>query len=187
MPFYPTPFHGLWIFEPQVFEDERGIFFEAYNHKVFLDHGIDVTWIQDNQSVSKYGVIRGLHYQLPPHAQAKLIRVVSGEIFDVALDLRKGSPTFGKYFGMVLSADNRKQLFIPKGFAHGFSVLSPQAIVLYKCDALYNRDSEAGVHYSDPALNIDWKLPHNVHIVSEKDKQLPPLASCKNTFLFDAS
>lgn len=184
MPFYETDMKGLLIFEPKVFEDSRGYFFESYNENLFSKHGIDLRFVQDNQSSSAYGVIRGLHYQLPPHAQAKLVRVLSGRLLDVAVDIRKGSPTFGKAFSIELSAENKKQLFIPAGFAHGFSVLSEQAEVLYKCDSLYNKESEGGIHYNDPELNIDWQIPAGKEIISDKDRVLPRLADCKNSFVF---
>ena len=145
---------------------------------------IEINFVQDNQSSSNYGVIRGLHYQLSPYAQVKLIRVLSGRIQDVAVDIRKGSPTFGKSFCIELSAENKKQLFIPAGFAHGFSVLSEQAEVLYKCDSFYNRESEAGILYNDASLSIDWKIPAGKEIISEKDKGLPLFAECRNTFIF---
>src|SRR5579875_1866072 len=150
MPFYETDIQGLLIFEPKVFEDSRGYFFEAYNERIFKNEGVDLKFVQDNQSKSSYGVIRGLHYQLNPHAQYKLVRVLEGIILDVAVDIRKGSPTFGKHFAMELTAENKKQLLIPAGFAHGFSVLSDTAVVLYKCDALYNKESETGIRYNDP-------------------------------------
>jgi len=184
MPFIETDIPGLLIFEPKVFEDSRGHFFESYNEKIFKEKGVHMNWVQDNQSCSSYGVIRGLHYQLPPYAQTKLIRVLKGKILDVAVDIRKGSPTFGKSFCKVLSAKNKRQLFIPKGFAHGFSVLSEKAEVLYKCDGYYNKDSEAGIIYNDAELNIDWRIPGDSAIISEKDQQLPTFAQCENTFLF---
>ncbi len=184
MPFTATDFPGLLIFEPKVFEDSRGYFFESYNENIFREHGIKINWVQDNQSSSSYGVIRGLHYQLPPHAQSKLIRVLKGKILDVVVDTRRGSPTYGKTFSIKLSAKNKKQLFIPAGFAHGFSVLSAKAEVLYKCDVFYNKESEGGIIYNDPALAIDWMIPAGDQIVSDKDKGLPVLASCNNSFVF---
>ena len=184
MLFRKTEISGLLVFEPKVFEDSRGYFFESYNERIFQEAGIDLKFVQDNQSSSLYGVIRGLHYQLPPHAQAKLVRVLRGTILDVAVDIRKGSPTFGKAFTIELSAENRVQLFIPPGFAHGFSVLSEQAEVLYKCDTFYNRDSDAGIYFADPELNIDWQIPADKAIISEKDKVLPHLADCKNSFVY---
>jgi dTDP-4-dehydrorhamnose 3,5-epimerase len=182
MPFYPTNIEGLLIFEPKVFEDSRGYFFESYNEKIFQQQGINCRWVQDNQSSSSYGVIRGLHYQLKPNAQAKLVRVLEGVILDAVVDIRKNSSTYGKTFCIELSSSNNKQLFIPAGFAHGFSVLSEKAVVLYKCDNFYNKEGEAGILYNDPALNIDWKIPFGKETVSEKDKQLPLLADCRNNF-----
>ena len=185
MPFTDTPFPGLYIFEPRVFQDSRGYFFESFNNQVFQEKGVFTQWVQDNQSSSSYGVIRGLHYQLPPFAQSKLVRVLSGEIIDVVVDIRKGSPAFGKVFTILLSAENKKQLLVPKGFAHGFSVLSEQAEVLYKCDGYYSKESEGGILYNDPALNIDWQVPADKIIVSGKDLVLPSLANCHNTFEFN--
>jgi dTDP-4-dehydrorhamnose 3,5-epimerase len=185
MPFHKTNIPGLLVFEPAVFNDSRGYFFESYNEKIFQVAGIDLRFVQDNQSSSAYGVIRGLHYQLPPFAQAKLVRVLHGKILDVALDIRKGSPTYGQTYGLELSAENKKQLFIPPGFAHGFSVLSETAEVLYKCDDFYNKESDAGIRYDDPTLKIDWMIPANKAIISEKDKNLPVLAACKNSFVFE--
>ena len=184
MPFIETGIQGLTVFEPKVFEDSRGYFYEAYSERVFKQEGIAINFIQDNQSSSSYGVIRGLHYQLPPHAQTKLVRAVSGIILDVAVDLRKGSPTFGKVFTIELSAENKKQLFIPKGFAHGFSVLSEKAELLYKCDTFYNKESEAGIMFNDSFLNIEWKVPADKAIISEKDANLPSFENCANTFTF---
>jgi dTDP-4-dehydrorhamnose 3,5-epimerase len=183
MPFIETPLSDLLVFEPRVFEDSRGYFFESYNEKIFRSQGIDIRWVQDNQSSSSFGVIRGLHYQLNPHAQVKLVRVLRGEILDVVVDIRKNSPDYGKSFSVILSAENKKQLFIPVGFAHGFSVLSAQAEVLYKCSAFYNKESEAGILYNDPALHIDWQIPREKEIISDKDKTLPVLAGCNNNFL----
>lgn len=184
MSFHTIDISGLLIFEPKVFEDSRGYFFEAYNEEIFKKAGIDLRFVQDNQSSSTYGVIRGLHYQLNPFAQSKLVRVLEGAILDIAVDIRKGSPTFGKSFSLELSAENRKQLFIPAGFAHGFSVLSKATTVLYKCDTFYNKESEAGIRYNDPALNIDWKIPSGKEIISEKDAQLPLFENCRNNFEF---
>jgi dTDP-4-dehydrorhamnose 3,5-epimerase len=185
MPFQTTEFPGLLIFEPVVFEDNRGCFFESYNENVFRQQGIDIRWAQDNQSVSYYGVIRGLHYQLPPHAQSKLVRVNRGKILDVVVDMRKGSPTYGKTFSKILSAKNRRAIFVPKGFAHGFSVLSKRADVIYKCDTFYNKESEAGIIYNDAELNIDWRIPAESIVISEKDKELPGFAHCINSFVFE--
>lgn len=185
MPFTETTIPGLLIFEPDVFEDDRGYFFESYNEARFNRQGIFVQWVQDNQSSSQGGVIRGLHYQLPPFAQTKLVRVLKGKILDVAVDIRKGSPSYGQSFSIVLSGKNKKQLLIPKGFAHGFSVLSDKAEVLYKCDIAYNKESEAGIIYNDKELNIDWGVPDDMIIVSEKDKLLPSFKDCINTFEFN--
>ena len=169
MPFTETGFAGLIVFEPAVFEDSRGYFFESYNENIFSQYGIKTGFVQDNQSSSEYGVIRGLHYQLPPHAQSKLVRVLSGRILDVGVDLRKESSTYGKVFKIELSAENKKQLFLPKGFAHGFSVLTEKAEVLYKCDAFYHKQSEEGILYNDPDLDIDWEIPQEKIKVSQKD------------------
>lgn len=185
MPFIVVDIPGLVVFEPKVLSDSRGYFFESYNEKVFKEQGIDIRFVQDNQSLSSYGVIRGLHYQLHPHAQTKLIRVLSGKILDVAVDIRKGSPTFGHHFDIELSAENKKQLLIPAGFAHGFSVLSDKAEVSYKCDSFYSKESERGIRFDDPSLNIDWQIPSDKAIVSDKDQVLPVLAACETNFIFE--
>jgi dTDP-4-dehydrorhamnose 3,5-epimerase len=184
MPFTTTQFPGLLLFEPVVHKDDRGYFFESYNEQTFRQQGIDSRFVQDNQSLSSYGVIRGLHYQLEPHGQVKLIRVLQGKILDVALDLRKGSPTYGRHMSVELSADNKRQFFIPVGFAHGFSVLSETAEVSYKCDSFYSKASEAGILYNDPALAIDWQIPADRILVSPKDRELPVFAGCRNNFEF---
>lgn len=184
MPFTPTTLPGLIIIEPVVFEDSRGFFFESYNENLYRANHIPVTFVQDNQSRSTYGVVRGLHYQRPPHAQSKLVRVISGAVIDTVLDLRVGSPTYGETFSIELSADNKKQLFIPKGFAHGFSVISGIAEVTYKCDSYYHRDSESGILYSDPQLKIDWKIPTDKIRVSEKDNVLPLFNAYAGEFTF---
>jgi dTDP-4-dehydrorhamnose 3,5-epimerase len=184
MPFVTTDFPGLLIFEPKVFEDNRGYFFESYNANTFLAEGVAIKFVQDNQAQSSYGVLRGLHYQLAPHAQTKLVRALSGSILDVVVDIRKGSPTYGKVFTIELSAANKKQLLVPKGFAHGYSVLSPTAEVFYKCDAFYHKESEGGIIYNDPMLNIDWQIPVGKAIVSEKDILLPGIDNCINNFTF---
>ena len=185
MPFTPTTIPGLIVIDPVILEDSRGYFFEAYNENFFRENHITVTFIQDNQSKSSYGVVRGLHYQRPPHAQSKLVRVLSGAIVDTVLDLRVGSPTFGETFSIRLSAENKKQLFIPKGFAHGFSVVSETAEVFYKCDTYYNRESESGIIYNDPQLNIDWEIPNYKVVVSEKDKLLPLFNSYAGEFTYN--
>lgn len=179
-----TPINDLYIIEPTVFEDDRGYFFEAYNKLKLSEHHINIDFVQDNQSKSSYGVIRGLHYQLNPRAQTKLVRVLEGKIYDVAVDIRKNSPTFGKWFGVELSAENKNQLLIPQGFAHGFSVLSETAIVFYKCDEFYAPESDAGIIYNDSELNIDWQIPEDKVILSDKDMQLPDFNSAKNNFSY---
>ena len=169
-----TNLKGCFLLEPKVFEDDRGYFMESYNTENFNSAiGSDVHFVQDNQSFSSKGVIRALHYQLGAHAQSKLVRVLKGTVLDVAVDLRKGSPTFGEHMSVELSEENKKQLFIPKGFAHGFVVLSETAIFFYKCDNYYNNASEGGIIYNDPTLNIDWKLPKEKLIISDKDAILP--------------
>jgi len=179
-----TNIPDLMLIKPKVFGDERGYFFESYNKETIKNLIGDVEFVQDNQSLSEYGTIRGLHYQLAPYAQAKLVRVIQGKIYDVALDIRENSPTFGKYFGIELSEENKTQLFIPKGFAHGFSVLSPRAIVLYKTDQYYHKDSERGIKYNDPELKIDWKIASPASILSSKDKVLPPLKEAEKNFYY---
>lgn len=184
MPFIDTDIPDLKVFEPAVFGDSRGYFFESYNYKTFIDAGINSVFVQDNQSESSYGVVRGLHFQRGDFAQSKLVRVLEGTIFDVVVDLRKGSPTYLKTFGIELSASNKKQLFVPKGFAHGFSVTSEKAVVLYKCDQFYNKQSEGGIIYNDADLNIDWKIPADKMIVSEKDIVLPKLSDANFDFQY---
>jgi dTDP-4-dehydrorhamnose 3,5-epimerase len=168
-----TPIKGLIIIKPKVFQDDRGYFFEAFNQKKFGEKGINYNFVQDNESESQYGVVRGLHFQDAPHAQAKLVRVLRGKVFDVAVDLRKSSPTYKRWFGVELSDENKYQLMIPRGFAHGFSVLSNKAVFHYKCDNFYNKESERGIIYNDKTLNIDWKIEPNDMILSEKDQMLP--------------
>lgn len=167
---------GLLIIEPEVYRDTRGYFFESFNKKKLSAYGIKANFIQDNQSKSGYGVIRGLHYQLPPYAQSKLVRVLSGEILDVCVDIRENSPTFGHHMAIKLSSVNQKQLFVPQGFAHGFSVLSETAVVMYKTDAYYHPGAERGIAFDDPELAIDWQVDTDRMIVSEKDKAHPSLA-----------
>ena len=184
MQFITCHIPGLLVVEPKVFEDSRGYFFESFNQKLFTDHGINWQFVQDNQSKSTYGVIRGLHFQESPHTQAKLVRVISGSILDVAVDIRKGSPTYGQHFSIELTSDNRKQLWVPAGFAHGFSVLSETAVVLYKCDQFYNKVSEGGVKWDDADLNIDWKIPTDKAVISEKDQQLPSFKDLVTNFQY---
>ncbi|HEY4111650.1 dTDP-4-dehydrorhamnose 3,5-epimerase [Puia sp.] len=185
MPFKTTDIPDVLIFEPSVYKDERGWFYESYNEQTYKKQGLDIGFVQDNQSFSYHGVIRGLHYQLDPHAQTKLVRVLEGRVIDVAVDIRRGSPTFGKYVAVELSAENKLQLLIPRGFAHGFSVLSETAQLAYKCDGLYSKESEGGIRYDDPQLNIDWQVPAAKAIVSAKDLELPFFAQCKNNFEYN--
>lgn len=170
MNFIKTDIEGVVIVEPRVFEDERGYFFESYNEAEFIANGITNKFVQDNQSKSSYGVIRGLHCQLGEHAQAKLVRVLEGKVLDVAVDVRKGSPTFGKHVAVELSAENKRQLFIPRGFLHGFSVLSETAVFAYKCDNLYCKASEFGIRYDDEEIGVNWQIPADKVITSEKDR-----------------
>lgn len=170
-----TDIDGLVIIEPRVFGDSRGYFFESFSERDFKREVADVDFVQDNESKSSYGVVRGLHFQKPPYAQAKLVRVVKGKVLDVAVDLRKDSPTFGQYAAMELSEENHRQMFIPRGFAHGFSVLSEEVIFQYKCDNYYAPQSEGAVAWDDPDLDIDWKIPAEKVLLSEKDKKHPRL------------
>lgn len=175
-----TYLKGCFVIEPDLIHDERGYFMESFNENKFYEAtGHEVHFIQDNQSFSKRGVLRGLHYQTAEHAQSKLVRVLQGEVLDVAVDIREDSETYGQHFKIVLSAENNRQLFIPKGFAHGFLVLSETAVFFYKCDNFYNKTSEAGIIYNDPSLNIDWQLSSSEIIISEKDKTLPVLENSK--------
>jgi len=176
MKFIETKLKGCFIIEPKIIGDERGSFMESFNEKTFANGVRDnVHFVQDNQSFSKRGVLRGLHYQRDEYAQAKLVRVIKGTVLDIAVDIRKNSPTFGQNVTLELSEDNKQQLFIPKGFAHGFIVLSDTAIFSYKCDNFYNKESEGGIIYNDKDLNIDWVLNEKEFIVSEKDLKLPNL------------
>lgn len=169
-----THIKDCFVLEPRIFEDDRGYFFESFNQKVFEElSGQKVSFVQDNQSFSNRGVLRGLHAQAGDYAQAKLVRVLKGEVLDVAVDARKDSPTFGQHFSIILSDKNRKQLFVPRGFYHGFVVLSETAEFFYKCDNLYSRENERGALYNDPQLAIDWKVPERELVLSEKDRQLP--------------
>lgn len=186
MAFIETGFPGLLVFEPVIHGDHRGYFFESYNETVFAQAGVHYKFVQDNQARSGYGVIRGLHYQAPPYAQTKLIRALEGSILDVVVDCRRNSPSFGKVFSIELTAQNKKQLLVPKGFAHGYSVLSETAEVLYKCDAFYNKAAEGGVLFKDPALNIDWQIPAEAQLISDKDKILPVFAAIDPVFEFES-
>jgi len=180
-----TEFPGLLIIEPDIFNDARGYFFESYNKSKYSSHGIQFDPVQDNESSSSAGVIRGLHYQDKPFAQTKLIRVTEGMIFDVALDLREGAPTFGKWYGLIIDAERKLQFLIPRGFAHGFSVLSERAVVLYKCDNRYSVDHERGINVMDPFLNINWMVPEGKEIISPKDLKQPFLSNIKTNFIFE--
>ncbi|MBL7778747.1 MAG: dTDP-4-dehydrorhamnose 3,5-epimerase [Chitinophagales bacterium] len=182
MPFVETGFYGLKIFEPIVFSDQRGYFFESFNEATFRQEGIDVQFVQDNESKSVRGVVRGLHYQLNPMAQAKLVRVLQGKVLDVVVDLRKDSPTFGKQYSILLSGENKKQLFIPRGFAHGFAVLSDTCIFQYKCDNVYSKEFERGINILDTTLGIDWMLNPEEMIISEKDNSQPIFLESEHNF-----
>ena len=171
-----TKIEGVVIIEPRVFRDDRGYFFESFSQQRFNELVAPVTFVQDNESRSTYGVLRGLHFQKPPYAQSKLVRVVKGVVLDVAVDLRKDSPTFGQYEQGLLSEDNKRQFFIPQGLAHGFVVLSPEAVFQYKCDNYYAPQAEGSVRWDDPQININWQLPLGDILLSEKDKKAPLLA-----------
>ena len=179
-----TDFPDLKVIEPAVFGDSRGYFFEAFNQQTFSKNGINNQFVQDNESKSDFGVIRGLHFQQNPFAQAKLVRVIKGEVLDVVVDLRVGSPTFQKKFEIILSEENKKMLLVPRGFAHGFSVLRDNTIFSYKCDNLYNKASEGGINLFDESLQIDWRVPKEKAVISEKDLILPSLANCVHNFTF---
>ena len=177
-----TPIEGLLVIEPRVFKDARGYFIETYNEQRYREAGIDAVFVQDNQSCSSYGVVRGLHFQLPPYSQAKLVTCTLGRVLDVAVDLRKDSKTYGQWFATELSEDNHRQFFIPRGFAHGFSVLSEKAVFAYKCDNLYHPEAEGGLLLSDPTLNIDWQVPADKRIISEKDTKHPLFSEFSSPF-----
>ncbi len=173
MPFIKTTIADLIVFEPKIWGDDRGYFYESYNQNTFREGGINAVFVQDNESSSSYGVLRGLHYQVGEYAQAKLVRVARGKVKDVVVDIRPGSPTYGQVHTEILSEENKRQLFVPRGFAHGFVVLSEQAVFCYKCDNFYSKESEGGILYNDPALNIDWGIPEEDMILSDKDKVHP--------------
>jgi dTDP-4-dehydrorhamnose 3,5-epimerase len=179
-----SPIPGLLIIEPRFFMDSRGYFFESYNHRDLARVGITDPFVQDNQSLSTYGVIRGLHYQLHPNSQSKLIRVLEGSVWDVAVDLRRNSPTFGKSFGIEISSENRLQLLIPKGLAHGFAVTSEKAVFFYKCDTFYSPADERGIRYDDPELDIAWPVPADKTVISDKDRNLPDFMHAEMNFIF---
>lgn len=178
--FNKTEIEGVYVIEPKVFGDNRGYFMETYNEQEFKNNGLDYNFVQDNQSKSKKGVLRGLHFQ-KIHPQAKLVRVLEGEVFDVAVDLRKGSKTYGKWVGVILSEENKKQFMIPRGFAHGFVVLSETAVFAYKCDDFYHPEDEGGIMWNDPDINIEWPYKGEL-LLSEKDKVHPLLKECKIEF-----
>ncbi|WP_319480397.1 dTDP-4-dehydrorhamnose 3,5-epimerase [uncultured Draconibacterium sp.] len=179
-----TGIPGLVVIEPRVFEDDRGYFFETFQQEKYREAGIERPFIQDNESQSTKGVVRGLHFQLGDAAQAKLVRVIQGSVFDVAVDLRKGSPTFGKWFGVDLNENNKKQLYVPRGFAHGFSVLSETAIFTYKCDNLYNREAESSINPFDKTLGIDWHVKEKNALISEKDKNALVFEKAQMNFVY---
>lgn len=175
----PTAIPDVLILEPKIFGDARGYFFESWNRARFREAGIDCDFLQDNESKSRYGVLRGLHFQKMPYTQAKLVRVISGRVLDVAVDIRRQSPTFGQHVSVELSGDDHRQLFIPRGFAHGFAVLSEEAVFAYKCDNVYMPSSEAGIRLDDPSLGIDWQVPRDKWILSEKDTRHPAFADAE--------
>ena len=184
MDFFKPSIEGLLVITPKVFTDNRGYFYESYNKRVFEEAGLQVDFVQDNESFSSQNTLRGLHFQKPPFAQAKLVRVLEGAVWDVAVDLRNGSPTFGKWFGVELSAENKKQFFIPRGFAHGFAVLTPTAKFAYKCDNFYNKASEGAIRFDDAKLQIDWKIDLSKAVLSEKDLKNPSFAAYKENPCF---
>lgn len=179
-----TTIEGVVIIKPRIFGDERGYFFESFNERDFTEKVGKVDFVQDNESKSRYGVVRGLHFQKPPFAQSKLVRVIVGRVLDVAVDIRKGSPTFGKHVAVELTAENHLQFFMPKGIAHGFAVLSQEAVFQYKCDNFYAPQSEGAIAWNDPALAIDWQIPADKVILSEKDKQHPLLSEIVDSLEF---
>lgn len=180
-----TDIEGVVIIEPRIFNDERGYFFESFSERDFCKEVREVRFVQDNESKSQYGVLRGLHFQKPPYCQSKLVRVIKGAVLDVAVDIRKGSPTFGKYVAVELTEDNHRQFFVPRGFAHGFAVLTPEVIFQYKCDNFYAPQSEGAIAWDDPDLGIEWGIPDDKVIMSEKDKHHPRLKDAE--WLFDYS
>lgn len=181
-----TNIEGLIVIQPRIFLDARGYFFESYSKKVFDEQVRTVNFVQDNESKSSFGVLRGLHFQKPPYAQSKLVRVIHGRVLDVAVDIRKGSPTYGQWMAVELSGEKQNQLFIPRGFAHGFSVLSDEAVFQYKCDNFYHPESEGAIAWDDPQLNIDWQLPKESIILSQKDTHHPLLAEIESPFDYRA-
>ena len=178
-----TDIEGVVIIEPRIFRDERGYFYESFSQREFEENVCRTTFVQDNQSKSSYGVLRGLHFQKPPYCQSKLVRCIKGAVLDVAVDIRKGSPTFGKYVAVELTENNHRQFFVPRGFAHGFAVLSQEAIFQYKCDNFYNKESEGAIAWNDPTLAIDWRVPADKILLSDKDKLNKNIANAD--YLFD--
>ena len=178
-----TEIEGVVIIEPRIFKDERGYFYESFSQREFEEKVCRTTFVQDNQSKSSYGVLRGLHFQKPPYCQSKLVRCIKGAVLDVAVDIRKGSPTFGKHVAVELSEENHRQLFIPRGFAHGFAVLTAEAVFQYKCDNYYNKESEGAIAWNDPELAIDWRIPADKVLLSEKDRNSRNIADAD--YLFD--
>ena len=180
-----TEIDGVVIIEPRIFNDQRGYFFESFSERDFCKEVREVKFVQDNESKSQYGVLRGLHFQKPPYCQSKLVRVIKGAVLDVAVDIRKGSPTFGKHVAVELTEDNHRQFFVPRGFAHGFSVLTPEVIFQYKCDNFYAPQSEGAIAWDDPDLGIDWRIPADKVILSEKDRHHPRLKDAEWLFDYD--
>ncbi|MBR5293095.1 MAG: dTDP-4-dehydrorhamnose 3,5-epimerase [Clostridia bacterium] len=178
-----TEIEGVVIIEPRIFKDDRGYFYESFSQREFEEKVCRTTFVQDNQSKSSYGVLRGLHFQKPPYCQSKLVRCIKGAVLDVAVDIRKGSPTFGKYVAVELTEDNHRQFFVPRGFAHGFAVLSDEAVFQYKCDNFYNKESEGSVAWNDPQLAIDWRIPADKVLLSDKDRLSKNIANAD--YLFD--
>lgn len=178
-----TEIEGVVILEPRIFKDDRGYFYESFSQREFEEKVCQTTFVQDNQSMSVYGVVRGLHFQKPPYCQSKLVRCIKGAVLDVAVDIRKGSPTFGKYVAVELTEENHRQFFIPRGFAHGFAVLSDEAVFQYKCDNYYNKESEGAIAWNDATIGVDWRIPTENVILSEKDKMSKPISG--NGYLFD--
>ena len=181
----PTAIEGVKIIEPRVFNDARGYFFESFSQREFEEKVCRTTFVQDNESRSTAGVVRGLHFQKPPFTQAKLVRVVRGSVLDVAVDIRHGSPTFGQYIACLLTGENHRMFFVPRGFAHGFAVLSDEAVFQYKCDNYYAPQSEGAIAWDDPDLGIDWQVPHDNRILSEKDAHHPRLRDAEPVFFYD--
>ena len=179
-----TDIEGVVIIEPRIFNDDRGYFYESFSQREFEEKVCKTVFVQDNQSKSGYGVVRGLHFQKPPFCQSKLVRCVKGAVLDVAVDIRKGSPTFGQHVAVELTEENHRQFFVPRGFAHGFAVLTPEAVFQYKCDNFYNKESEAAIAWNDSTLAIDWRIPAEDIILSEKDKQNKPMADSDDLFDF---